>query len=187
MSRIERLVENYYRFISLPWQKDLAGAQRAIFVVYDKNDERRLRAHKELFEQATKETQHGWKECDLTDAFALWMSSIDYRESYFESPDDLALKLEDEFLDHLADKIIKVIQLPDVDDQTVVAIYGIASLFGFARVSELMSRIDKKIQGRVVVFFPGVFDNNNYRLLDARDGWNYLAVPITAHDAMFVS
>lgn len=187
MSRIEKLVENYHRFISLPWQKDLAGAQRAIFVVYDKNDERRLRAHKELFEQTTKEACHGWKECDLTDAFALWMSSIDYRESYFESPDDLALKLEDEFLDYLAENILKVIQLPDVDDQTVVAIYGIASLFGFARVSELMGRIDKKIQGRVVVFFPGVFDNNNYRLLDARDGWNYLAVPITTHDAMFLS
>jgi len=64
---------------------------------------------------------------------------------------------------------------------------GIAALFGFARVSELMGRIDKKILGRVVVFFPGVFDNNNYRLLDARDGWNYLAVPITTHDAMFIS
>jgi len=187
MNRIEKLVEHYYRFISLPWQKDLAGAQRAIFVVYDKNDERRLRAHKELFEQATKEARHGWKECDLTDAFAQWMSSIDYRESYFESPDDLSLKLDDEFLDYLAEKILKVIQSPDVDDQTVVGILGIAALFGFARVSELMGRIDKKILGRVVVFFPGVFDNNNYRLLDARDGWNYLAVPITTHDAMFIS
>lgn len=186
MSRIDKLVENYNRFISLPWQKDLAGAQRAIFVVYDKNDERRLRAHKELFEQATKEAKHGWKECDLTDAFAKWMSSIDYRESYFESPDDLALKLEDDFLDHLSEKISKVLQSPEIDHQTVIAIFGIASLFGFARVSELMNKIDKKIPGRVVVFFPGIFDNNNYRLLDARDGWNYLAVPITAHDAMLL-
>jgi hypothetical protein len=37
------------------------------------------------------------------------------------------------------------------------------------------------IQGRLVVFFPGQFERNNYRLLDARDGWNYLAVPITLH------
>jgi hypothetical protein len=35
----------------------------------------------------------------------------------------------------------------------------------------------------LLVFFPGQFDNNNYRLLDARDGWNYLAVPITADQA----
>ena len=32
-----------------------------------------------------------------------------------------------------------------------------------------------------MLFFPGEFENNNYRLLDARDGWNYLAVPITLH------
>jgi hypothetical protein len=30
-----------------------------------------------------------------------------------------------------------------------------------------------------VIFFPGHFEHNNYRLLDARDGWNYHAVPIT--------
>ena len=40
------------------------------------------------------------------------------------------------------------------------------------------------IQGRLLLFFPGEFDNNNYRLLDARDGWNYLAVPITLHNGV---
>ena len=34
--------------------------------------------------------------------------------------------------------------------------------------------------GRLLVFFPGSYENNNYRLLDGYDGWNYLAVPITA-------
>ena len=34
--------------------------------------------------------------------------------------------------------------------------------------------------GRLLVFFPGEVEGNNYRLLDARDGWNYLATPITA-------
>ena len=38
------------------------------------------------------------------------------------------------------------------------------------------------IRGRLLVFFPGVYEQNNYRLLDARDGWNYHAVPITASD-----
>jgi len=28
------------------------------------------------------------------------------------------------------------------------------------------------------VFFPGEHEGNSYRLLDARDGWNYLAVPL---------
>ena len=30
------------------------------------------------------------------------------------------------------------------------------------------------------IFFPGSYEDNNYRLLDGYDGWNYLAVPITA-------
>lgn len=187
MSRIEKLVDTYFRYISLPWQKDLAGAQRAIFVVYDKTDERRLRTRKDLFAYATKEAGHSWVECDLTDAFAQWMSAIDYRESYFESPEDLTLKLEEEFLDYLADKLLAVLKSPEVDNQTAVGVFGVASLFGFVRVSELMGKIDKKIPGRVVVFFPGSFNNNNYQLLDARDGWNYLAVPITAHDGMLPS
>ena len=43
-------------------------------------------------------------------------------------------------------------------------------------------RIERDIRGRVVVFFPGEYENSNYRLLDARDGWNYLAVPITLQE-----
>jgi hypothetical protein len=42
----------------------------------------------------------------------------------------------------------------------------------------------KDIRGRLVVFFPGEYEDNNYRLLDARDGWNYLAVPITLHNGV---
>jgi len=49
-------------------------------------------------------------------------------------------------------------------------------------VSDLMSAVDSSIRGRLLAFFPGEFENNNYRLLDARDGWNYLAVPITTRE-----
>lgn len=45
-----------------------------------------------------------------------------------------------------------------------------------------MKEIERDIRGRVVVFFPGEYENSNYRLLDARDGWNYLAVPITLQE-----
>ena len=63
----------------------------------------------------------------------------------------------------------------------MVATYGVASLYGFTKVSLVLKEVEKDIRGRLVLFFPGEFDNNNYRLLDARDGWNYLAVPITLH------
>jgi hypothetical protein len=44
-----------------------------------------------------------------------------------------------------------------------------------------LKEVEQAIRGRLVLFFPGEYENRNYRLLDARDGWNYLAVPITLH------
>jgi hypothetical protein len=55
---------------------------------------------------------------------------------------------------------------------------GVASLFGLTRVSTLITRVADAIPGRMVVTFPGSYQSGIYRLLDARDGWNYLAVPI---------
>ena len=68
-----------------------------------------------------------------------------------------------------------------VDENTVVAVQGIACLFGFIRVSDVVNAVEASIRGRLLVFFPGEYANNNYRLLDARDGWNYLAIPITPY------
>lgn len=182
MGRIDRLAERYGRYIALPWRKDLAGDQRAIFIVYDKTDERRLRARLGLFELATAKAEHRWLPCDLTGAFAEWMAGASYRDSYFESPEDLQLKLEEEFLEHVAGRVRAVLAAPEADDGSVAAVYGIASLFGFVRVSELMTAVASDVRGRIAVFFPGEYEEGNYRLLDARDGWNYLAVPITLQD-----
>ena len=182
MGRIDKLAERYASYIALPWQKDLAGAQRAIFIVYDKTDERRLRARIGLFDLATTQGGHRWLPCDLAGAFADWMASTSYRDSYFEAPEDLQLKLEEEFLEHVAGRVRAVLTAPDADDRSVAAVYGVASLFGFVRVSELMKAIETDVRGRIAVFFPGEYEDSNYRLLDARDGWNYLAVPITLQD-----
>ena len=54
MGRIDRLAERYRRYISLPWERDLAGAQRMVFVVYDKTDERRLRAPQDALRTGDK-------------------------------------------------------------------------------------------------------------------------------------
>jgi hypothetical protein len=43
--------------------------------------------------------------------------------------------------------------------------------------------VAKDVRGRLLVFFPGEIDNNVYRFLDAREGWNYLATPITCQDS----
>ena len=48
------------------------------------------------------------------------------------------------------------------------------------RVSALIERVQDEVKGRLLVFFPGEVEGNNYRLLGAKDGWNYLATLITA-------
>jgi hypothetical protein len=181
MGRIEDLVSSYKEHISAPWLKNLAGAQKTIFVVYPKVDERRMRARLELFEIATKEASHPWLLFDFTQTFAHWMAATEYREAYFEEPQDLAIKLETDFLPYAATQLRQVLTDSKADEGTVVAAYGVASLYSFTKVSLVLKEVEQDIRGRLVLFFPGEFDNNNYRLLDARDGWNYLAVPITLH------
>lgn len=181
MARIEDIAERYGRHIATPWQRTIAGAQRVVIVVYDKELERTLRARKLAFETATREAGHDWFEVDLSDAFAKWMAADDYRDDYFSSPEDLQLKLHAEFPEFVAGRIRDLLRKPQVTDTSVAAVIGVGSLFGFTRVSEVLQRVEADINGRLVVFFPGQFERNNYRLLDARDGWNYLAVPITQH------
>ena len=181
MSRIEDLAEAYGRHMATPWQRTVAGAQRVVMVVYDKELERTLRARKLLFETKTTQAGYEWLEVDLAPAFAEWMAQEEYREEYFASPEDLRLKLDAEFSDYAAGRIRERLTCPDAAETSVVAVFGVGAIFGFARVSQVLRMVEGDIRGRLVVFFPGQFEQNNYRLLDARDGWNYLAVPITLH------
>jgi hypothetical protein len=183
MARIEDLAELYGQHIATPWQRTVAGAQRVVMVAYDKELERVLRARKGEFETRTRAAGHDWHEVDLTSAFSSWLAADEYRNAYFEAPEDLQLKLEAEFSDYVADRLRAMLTRDDVTESSVVAVFGVASLFGFTRVSEVLKLVERDVRGRLVVFFPGQYEQNNYRLLDARDGWNYMAVPITVHSA----
>lgn len=179
MGRIEDLAAKYERHIRAPWQRAVAGAQRVVMVVYDKELERTFRARKAEFEQRTLSAGHKWVEHNFTRSFADWMAVDEYCEDYFETPADLAMKLEGEFPEHLLQSLRD--RLRSSDEDTVVAATGVACLYGFAHISDLVRRVEPDIRGRLVIFFPGSKDNNNYRFLDARDGWNYLANGITLH------
>lgn len=181
-SRINRLAGVYRAHISVPWQDGLAAVQKIIFAVYDKHDELRLRANIGEIELATKSAGHHWQLIDVTHAFPDWMMSQEYRDSYFECPEDMTSYMTGEiaeFSEHLIGSLRR--QLSDVADaNTVTALVGVGTLFGLTRVSKVVDSIADAVQGRLVVFFPGEYANNNYRLLDARDGWNYMAVPLLA-------
>ena len=66
------------------------------------------------------------------------------------------------------------------DSNTLVALVGCGTLFGFASVSDFVKQLAEHVPGRLLVLFPGEYVNNTYRLLDARDGWGYQATAITA-------
>ena len=185
MTRIDLLKKNYQRLCEFSWDRNVAGAQRVWVAVYDKEDERKLRFRLGLFEEATFHTGHKWVAIDLTDAFANWMcgpDNVSYAESYFESPELLDEAVLADMKQSVVSRIrAKLASLADPDN-TVLAVHGVASLFGFLKISEILPMVEQEVKGRLLVFFPGTYEQNNYRLLDARDGWNYHAVPITAGD-----
>ena len=179
MSKIKQLIQSYSKYIAIPWRDDAAAAQRVIFCVYGETEERWLRAKMEEFEIVTRQAGHKWAIFDLTDTFAAWLTSQRYAKSYFQKPHLLATLLP-KYLSFITDEFKTFLDVNAVDHSSVVALQGVGSLFGFLKVKDVVDQLAPMVQGRLLVFFPGSYENNNYRLLDGYDGWNYLAVPITA-------
>ena len=180
MSRVKRLIQSYSTYISVPWRDDAAAAQRVIFCVYNETEERGLRAKLDEFEIVTRQAGHEWAIFDLTDTFAIWLSNEDYLKEFFENPEHLNDLLPDEYLAFIVNEFAIFLQKNEIGLDSVVAIKGVGSLFGLLKVKEVVDKLAPMVKGRLLVFFPGSYENNNYRLLDGYDGWNYLAVPITA-------
>jgi len=179
VSRVRRLIQSYSRHISVPWRDDVAAAQRVIFCVYNENEERWLRAKVDEFEIVTRQADHDWALFDLTNSFAGWLSTQRYAKSYFKKPHLLSTVLP-KYLDYIVSEFELFLDENGVNENAVVTIQGVASLFGFLKVKDVVDKLAPKVQGRLLVLFPGSYENNNYRLLDGYDGWNYLALPITA-------
>lgn len=184
MSYVEDLIESYRRFVALQWPKTVAPPQRVWMAVYPPKYERRLRLNLQEFKNATVQAGHPWECIDITTSFERWLAGHEYAEAYFEEPDLLETALP-AFFDRLVDEIRG--QLESHNDPTgVVGLLGAGAMFGLGdsvKVSALMNAVNGSIAGRLLVLFPGNHDHNSYRLLDARDGWDYLATPITAEGA----
>lgn len=176
-NRLDKLISNYTSHISIPWQHGLASEQRVLFAVYHKEDELKLRARLEEFRLAAEAAGHRWLPLDISNAFPEWMANEEYRESYFRCPEDLLGNYAD-FAADLLEKL--VIELDRADEFTVVALIGCGTLFGFTSVAGFVKALSPHVSGRLLVFFPGEYAENTYRLLDARDGWGYHATPLTA-------
>jgi hypothetical protein len=180
VSKIKQLLENYRTHIEIPWQTGKSAQQRVIFCVYPEYTELRMRARLDEFEIVTKQAEHDWSLFDMTDMFPGWMESRKkYVKRNFENPKTLLTALP-KFKLYIAERFEAFCKDKSGGPNDVVAVAGVGSLFGFLKVKEVVDLIAPMVPGRLVVFFPGSYENNNYRLLDAYDGWGYLAIPITS-------
>lgn len=184
MSAIDRLLANYSRQVRLPWSAHTSGKQRVWFAVYPPAEERRVRAHLPRFETLTLEAVHGWTTVDLTDLLPSWIGAHEYREGIFAEPEHFSASSELE--DLAVERVRRACAAEDANAGSVVAVTGLATLFDFMRVSSLIERVEDSVRGRLLVLFPGEYAGNVYRFMDARDGFNYMAVPITSTES-FIS
>lgn len=181
MSDVSSLVRAYARQVAIPWGSHLAGQQRVWFLVHDPALERQLRFNTERFRQETIVAGHDWLEIDLAGMFGRWLEGERYRNAYFREPEALTDHL-DAFGTWLAADLNPRIAAADTPEGTVVALTGVSSLFGLTSVSALEEAVAPSIRGRLLVFFPGDRQGSSYRFMGTGDGWNYLAIPITALD-----
>jgi hypothetical protein len=179
MSAIDRLLTNYSRQVRLPWSPNMSGKQRIWFAVYPPAEERRLRARLPSFETATLEASHEWRTVDLTPLLPEFLAAHKYREAIFQKPQHFKAGSD---LEVRAASLVQE-ACSHADEGSVVAVAGLASLFDFMRVSNLIERVEDSVPGRLLVLFPGEYAGNVYRFMDARDGFNYMAVPITSTES----
>jgi hypothetical protein len=181
MSAIDRVLNNYSRQVRLPWSRNVSGKQRIWFAVYAPAEERRVRARLPQFEALTLEASHGWTTVDLTRLLPEFLAAHKYRESIFLKPEHLKVgsELEVRAAAHVKDGCSR----EEADASSVIAVTGLASMFDFMRISSLIERVEDSVPGRLLIFFPGEYMGNVYRFMDARDGFNYMAVPITSAES----
>jgi hypothetical protein len=181
MNAVDRLLSNYSRQVRLPWSAKVSGKQRVWLAVYPPAEERRVRARLPQFETLTLAANHGWTTVDLTGLLPEFLVAHKYRESIFQKPQHLRVGNHLEV--HAAALVKEACSHEEVDAGSVVAVTGLASLFDFVRVSSLIERVEDSVLGRLLILFPGEYAGNVYRFMDARDGFNYMAVPITSTES----
>ena len=179
-SKIDQLLSAFELVVNEPWTQSLSGQERIWFLVYDPSEQRKIDLRLEDFETATMKACKRWVLISLKNCFPSWMANHEYKEEYFNDPETLVDQLEVEFKQYAIQFLTTEIENKCVDANTLIVIKDISSLFGFNRISDVLNGCTTAFKGRVLIFFPGEFDKNHYRLLDARDGWSYLARPIIA-------
>jgi hypothetical protein len=173
----DELLRHFERQAALPWRDDLAPEYRVWVLHYEPALERRIRGRLAEFEGIARRHGKGWLALDLGMLIAPWFAAHPLFEGLVEQPDELPGMLR-EFAAHIGDTIRR--ELGAMGSNDILSLSGAGALFGLMRISTLIESVAPAIPGRLLVFFPGCYEGGSYRLLDARDGWNYRATPIPA-------
>jgi len=175
LNTFDNILAAYQRQVQLPWANDVPPVGRVWIVWYEKTLQRRFTGRLGEFEQATLKAGHGWREISLSRWFGQWIVRHELFGPLVEHPKELRSLLP-EIENALVSEMKQALSACSPND--VLAVDGCGALFGIIRVSTLIGKIADWVPGRLVIGFQGQHSCNVYRLLDARDGWNYHAIPI---------
>jgi hypothetical protein len=175
MSSFEDLLTAYRRHLRLPWASNLSDAERTWILWYAPALERRVVAHAMEFEEAAREAGFGWGQIELSALIPPWLATNRHAPRLMRRPNEIAA-LKGDLLSLLTQKIRT--EAEALGERDILALFGAGSLFGLVSVASLIEAVAPFIRGRLLVAFPGVYEGGRYRLLDARDSWNYHATPI---------
>ncbi len=177
MATVDDLLGQFRRQVSLPWSHDVAPDYRVWIMHYDRTLERRIQGRLHEFEALARQYGHGWASLNLAALVAPWFAAHDLFEGLVSQPDELAGLLPD-----FEASIVAIVceRLRTLGERDILALSSVGALFGLMRASMLTEKVASAITGRLLLLFPGHHENGVYRLLDARDGWTYRAIPIPA-------
>ena len=180
MASFDDVLQHYQRQVGLSWQADVPHEGRVWILWYDKTLDRRVRGRLHELEAATGNAGHGWRHVDLGLLFPTWIVCHELFGDLLAAPEELRGLLP-EFKTAVVDELRSALSGCGANDLLVLS--GCGAMFGLVRISALIGEIASQIPGRLLLLFPGQHRAGVYKLLDAREGWNYHAVPIPASDA----
>lgn len=177
MPTVDDLLVHFRRQVALPWRADTPPEYRVWILHYDKALDRRIQARLPEFEDAARRAGHGWSVMGLAPLVAPWLADHELFDGLVTQPDELPSILP-EFEAHVVGQIRT--RLDRLGPSDLLVLTGAGAMFGLLRVSHVVQEVAGSIEGRLLVLFPGRHNEGAYRLLDARDGWSYRAIPIPA-------
>jgi hypothetical protein len=146
LNSLDDILSAYHRQVRLPWASDTPPAGRVWIVWYDKTLQRRFTGRLGEFEMATRKAGHGWQRFDASPWLGRWIARHEFFDALAGQPRELRGLLPDIEAGLIADLRAA---LNTCSENDVLAVDGCGSLFGVARISNLLNHIAPSIPGRL--------------------------------------